>query len=117
MKKIEYYKAILLAEIETDPAIVTPQYLFIEDNGAFAVNTKGRIGSRLAAKIKILNMYDYLLNNYGWDYADYFWNYSRGGSEKIKKYNLKEKKLPHCKCTKDGQCDLFCPYFCGKCNY
>lgn len=52
--------------------------------------------------------YLYLLNNYGWEYAEQY----------AKEKNIKlDIELPHCKYG-SGQCDIFCDFYTkGDCNY
>lgn len=66
---------------------------------------------------KLEHMFEYILNKYGWNYAEQFYLNS-SWSHKFKKNNLKiELNRPHCIYSEDKQCDILCPYFCGKCNY
>lgn len=53
----------------------------------------------------------YLLEHYGWEYAERFAR---------KRENITEidfSTIPHCQYTIDKQCDLFCPFFKGYCEY
>lgn len=63
---------------------------------------------------KLRFMFQYILEHYGWQYAEEFyefWDYQ------FKKANVEiDLAYPHCRYTKDGQCDIFCPYFYGRCQ-
>lgn len=64
---------------------------------------------------RLLNMFDYILNKYGWEYAEGFYNTRRND---FKKYNVEiDLKIPHCKYNKDNQCDITCAFFNGRCCY
>lgn len=68
-------------------------------------------------KEKLKFMFNYILRQYGWKYAEDFY-FNTSWAEKFKKAGIKiEIDYPHCKYTKDKQCDLFCPHFRGKCDY
>lgn len=58
----------------------------------------------------------YLLNKYGWEYAERFYNLKE---KDFKRYNIVKDclKVPHCKYACDGQCDISCYYFNKKCSY
>lgn len=63
---------------------------------------------------KLRFMFQYILEHYGWQYAESFyelWDYQ------FKKAGVEIDSIyPHCRYTKDGQCDIFCPYFSGRCQ-
>lgn len=64
---------------------------------------------------KLLDMFDYILNKYGWEYAEGFYNTRRND---FKKYNVEVNlKIPHCEYNKDNQCDMTCAFFNGRCSY
>lgn len=74
---------------------------------------------RLNKVWRLEHMFDYILKNYGWEYAEGFY-FHKNWHEKFKKLNITPKlKVPHCKYTYDGsyQCDMFCPFFDCKCTY
>ena len=63
---------------------------------------------------KLRFMFQYILEHYGWRNAEAFrreWDYQfeKAGVEISFDY-------PHCRYTRDGQCDIFCPYFNGRCQ-
>lgn len=72
---------------------------------------------RLNGQWKLREEFKYILEHYGWKYAEEF--YTRARRDEFEKYNVKiNLYIPHCKYTKDGQCDLFCPFYeCGNCYY
>lgn len=53
----------------------------------------------------------YILENYGWEYAERF------ARERENVTEIDFSTIPHCLYTKDKQCDLFCPFFKGYCEY
>lgn len=56
-----------------------------------------------------------LLNKYGWEYAE---KYAQENQDKIDKYGIKVNLcVPHCEYVNGHQCDLFCPFFKGYCDY
>ena len=64
---------------------------------------------------KLRFMFDYIRENYGWEYAEIF--YLKVWENIFKRDGVEiDLTYPHCQYTKDGQCDLLCPYFSGKCN-
>ena len=69
---------------------------------------------RKKEEAKLRFMFQYILEHYGWEYAESFyefWDYQ------FKKANVKIDSIyPHCRYTRDGQCDIFCPYFNGRCQ-
>lgn len=74
---------------------------------------------RLDSIWQLEHMFDYILNNYGWEYAKAFY-FHKDWYERFKNFNVTPNlKVPHCKYTYDRshQCDLFCPFFNCKCTY
>lgn len=69
-----------------------------------------------AEKYKIEQMFDYILNHYGWEYAERFYNCEQWREKFDRHGMIPNLKIPHCEYTKDRQCDLFCPFFAGKCQ-
>lgn len=53
----------------------------------------------------------YILEHYGWEYAERFARERKNVTE------IDFSTIPHCRYTKDKQCDLFCPFFKGHCEY
>lgn len=70
-----------------------------------------------AEKYKLEHMFDYLLKNYGWEYAERFYNWDQWHVKFEKCGLVPDFNYPHCRYTKEGQCDLLCPFYQGKCNY
>lgn len=69
-----------------------------------------------AEKYKIEQMFDYILKNYGWKYAEEFYNWKQW-REKFDRHGIVPNlKIPHCEYTGSRQCDLFCPFFEKKCT-
>ena len=63
----------------------------------------------------IEQMFQYILNNYGWEYAERF---VREEKETTGKLGIElELHIPHCEYSNDRQCDIFCPFFKSKCIY
>ena len=61
-------------------------------------------------------MFDYILKNYGWEYAEGFYNWNQW-REKFDRHGIVPNlKIPHCEYTGSRQCDLFCPFFEKKCT-
>jgi len=55
-------------------------------------------------------MYKYLLKNYGWEYADRFYQ--------DKKLTFEKEQYPRCKLKDEkSQCNLFCSFFNNQCTY
>lgn len=70
---------------------------------------------RLNQKWRIEQITKTILEKYGWEYAE---RYVKENKEKIDKYEIKINLIiPHCQYESNNQCDLFCPYFRGKCIY
>lgn len=68
-----------------------------------------------AVKEKIEGMYYYMLENYGIKFAERF--RTKTWVNKFKNYNVKiDVNYPHCKYN-EGQCDIFCNFFRGKCSF
>ena len=68
-----------------------------------------------AEKYKIEQMFDYILTNYGWEYAERFYNWDQWRKLFDKHGIVPNLKVPHCEYTDSRQCDLFCPFFKKKC--
>ena len=68
-----------------------------------------------AEKYKIEQMFDYILRNYGWEYAERFYNWDQWRKLFDKHGIVPNLKVPHCEYTDSRQCDLFCPFFKKKC--
>lgn len=67
-----------------------------------------------AIKERILNIYLYLLENYGIEIAEKF---TIEWENIIKEYNVEIIKYPYCR-SHEGQCNLFCNFFKrGKCIF
>lgn len=61
-------------------------------------------------------MFDYILKNYGWFYAEKFYN--EAWRDQFAKAEVAiDLCYPHCRYTRDKQCDLNCPYFNGMCTW
>jgi hypothetical protein len=72
---------------------------------------------RLDKEWRLIEMFNYILEHYGWKTADFFCNKSTW-KEKFENAGIvPDLIIPHCKYTKDGQCDIFCPYFKGGCGF
>ena len=70
---------------------------------------------KLNEQWRIVQIYNFLLQTYGWEYAEL---YKKENKKIIVLYDIKlEEAIPHCKYVEDGQCDLFCCFFNGGCNY
>lgn len=69
-----------------------------------------------AEKYKIEQMFDYILKNYGWEYAERFYNWDQWRKLFDKHGIAPNLKIPHCEYTGSRQCDLFCPFFEKKCT-
>ena len=69
-----------------------------------------------AEKYKIEQMFDYILRNYGWEYAERFYNWDQWRKLFDKHGIVPNLKVPHCEYTDSRQCDLFCPFFEKKCT-
>ena len=69
-----------------------------------------------AEKYKIEQMYDNILKNYGWEYADRFYNWDQWRKLFDKHGIIPNLKIPHCEYAVNHQCDLFCPFFKKKCT-
>ena len=69
-----------------------------------------------AEKYKIEQMFDYILKIYGWEYAERFYNWDQWRKLFDKHGIVPNLKVPHCEYTDSRQCDLFCPFFAGKCQ-
>lgn len=68
---------------------------------------------------KLNFMFNYILEHYNYEYAKFFYDCD-SWHEKFIKYDVKIdfNTIPHCKYSKDGQCDLFCPFISKKgCTY
>ena len=64
---------------------------------------------------RLLDEFDYILNKYGWKYAEEFYNARRS---RFEEYNIEVNlKIPHCEYSKDNQCDITCAFFNGRCSY
>lgn len=64
---------------------------------------------------RLLDEFDYILNKYGWEYAEGFCNARK---HRFEEYNIKVNlKIPHCEYSKDNQCDITCAFFNGRCSY
>lgn len=68
-----------------------------------------------AEKYKLQQMFDYILKNYGWEYAERFYNWDQWRKLFDKHGIVPNLKVPHCEYTDSRQCDLFCPFFKKKC--
>lgn len=70
---------------------------------------------RLNKKWRIEQIFLFMLEHYGWEYAE---RYAWEERENIEKFNLTlNLQIPHCENTATGQCDMFCPFFQGHCKY
>ena len=69
-----------------------------------------------AEKYKIEQMFDYILKNYGWEYAERFYNWDQWRKLFDKHGIIPNLKIPHCEYAVNHQCDLFCPFFKKKCT-
>ena len=64
---------------------------------------------------RLLDEFDYILNKYGWKYAEGFYNARK---DRFKEYDVEVNlKIPHCEYSKDNQCDITCAFFNGRCSY
>ena len=64
---------------------------------------------------RLLDEFDYILNKYGWEYAEGFYHMRK---HRFEEYNLEiNLKIPHCKYSEDNQCDVTCAFFNGRCCY
>lgn len=64
---------------------------------------------------RLIDEFNYILNKYGWEYAERFYHIRK---HKFEKYNIEiDLKIPHCKYNKENQCDITCPFFNGQCSY
>ena len=64
---------------------------------------------------RLLDEFNYILNKYGWEYAEGFYHMRK---HRFEEYNVEiNLKIPHCKYNKDNQCDIFCTFFNGRCCY
>lgn len=70
-----------------------------------------------AEKFKLEHMFDYILKNYGWENAEDFYNWDQWRRRFDRCGYTPDFNYPHCRHTAQGQCDLFCPFYQGKCNY
>ena len=70
----------------------------------------------VAEKYKIEQMFDYILKNYGWEYAERFYNWDQWRKLFDKHGIIPNLKIPHCEYAVNHQCDLFCPFFEKKCT-
>ena len=69
--------------------------------------------------VKLMTMFEYLLNHYSYEYAERFCNID-SWNQKFRKCGIEVEKLlqvPHCLYNKTRQCDFFCPYFDKQCQY
>lgn len=69
-----------------------------------------------AEKYKLQSMFDYILEHYGWEYAEGFYNWDQWRKKFDRAGVVPNLNYPHCRYTKEGQCDLFCPFYQGKCT-
>lgn len=66
-------------------------------------------------KKRLIDIFEYLLKNYEWQFAYKFYLCRK---EQFEKYNvLIDFNIPHCYYDKNNQCDLSCSFFNGKCTY
>lgn len=64
---------------------------------------------------RLLDEFDYILNKYGWEYAEGFYHMRK---YRFEEYNIEVNlKIPHCEYSKDNQCDMTCAFFNGRCCY
>lgn len=63
----------------------------------------------------IEQMFQYILNNYGWEYAERFVQEEKETTDKLG-IEL-DLHIPYCEYSNDRQCDIFCPFFKSKCEY
>ena len=69
-----------------------------------------------ARRTYLLDVFIYLLENYGWEYAVEYYHRRKEDFDEV---NIApELRIPHCKYSKDKQCDMFCSFFNnGGCEY
>ena len=65
---------------------------------------------RLNQEWRVNGIVKYLSKYYGWRYAE---QYAQQHNDIVKI----ELRMPHCRNLENEQCDLFCPYFKGRCIY
>lgn len=72
---------------------------------------------RLNEIYKLEQMFSFILEHYGWKYANEFYEWD-SWREKFDKHGIVPNlNIPHCKYEKNHQCDLECPFFKGHCTY
>lgn len=72
---------------------------------------------RLNQIYKLEQMFDFILKNYGWQYAKQFYEWDQWRKEFDKYDTVPNLNIPHCKYEKNYQCDIECPFFKGYCTY
>jgi hypothetical protein len=72
---------------------------------------------RLNQEYRLRQMYDYILNKYGWRMAARFYNQDSWKKQFDEAEIVINFKIPHCKYDEIHQCDLECPFFNGQCTY
>jgi hypothetical protein len=72
---------------------------------------------RLDKEWRLMEMFNYILNHYGWQTADFFYNKSSWKEKFDEAEIVPDLIIPHCKYCADGQCDMSCLFFTGKCAY
>ena len=92
--------------------------MFPKRKYTFRKHTKEELEEiRLNQKWRLEQMFNYILNTYGWKSAMYFYNH-KNWKEKIKNCGANiNLNIPHCEYDKDLQCDIECPFFNTKCVY
>ena len=66
---------------------------------------------------RLAEMFNYILENYGWRYALKFYEHSYWRKKFEEAGVVPNFQFPHCEYEESGQCDLECSFFKGTCCY